>query len=116
MEIDNDEYWLINDMSIECWESEHLAFMNFVAIPALLIYGLTVPIIALVFIYRNRNLFYDEDTRLKYAYLYLGFKPECYYWEFVIQARKVVFAVIVVFLSGSSNLIVGYAAYITLIL
>jgi hypothetical protein len=83
MEIEGTDY-LLKDLEIECWENEHIFYVSFVALPSLIVWGFLLPLIALIFIYRNRHHFFDEDTRLKYAYLYLGFKPECYYWEFVI--------------------------------
>jgi hypothetical protein len=84
MEIEEGEEWLRKDLSIRCWDDKHFFFSTFVSIPALIVWGLMFPVVALIFIYRNRKLFNDPDTRLKYAYLFLGFLPECYYWEFVI--------------------------------
>jgi hypothetical protein len=105
MEIEPGEFWLRSDLSVRCWDDNHLKFITLVAAPALLLWGLTGPLICLVFLHRNRKRINDQDTRLKYAYLFLGLVPRCYYWEFVIQYRKVMMAFILVFLESTSKVV-----------
>mmetsp|Transcript_33503 Transcript_33503/g.58684 ORF Transcript_33503/g.58684 Transcript_33503/m.58684 type:complete len:1193 (+) Transcript_33503:2-3580(+) len=80
--------WLIADMSIRCWSDQHTKFVNFLAIPSLVVWGLLVPTV-LFFILLRCHLVQSEVKHLKYfkSCLY-GLKAQIFWWEIVAYFRK----------------------------
>ena len=85
-----------------------------VSLPTLIVWGLVFPVISLVLLVRNRRKLTAEETKLKYGFLYIGYSPKSYYWEFVIMYRKILIAFISVFLSSVSISIQGLLAFLIL--
>ena len=54
-EIDANEYWLVADLDIRCWNSEHSFFALCVALPGLVLWGIGAPAVALVVILKKPN-------------------------------------------------------------
>ena len=42
-EIDNDEWWLTDELDIRCWDNEHIWYVTRVSVPALLLWGVGIP-------------------------------------------------------------------------
>jgi hypothetical protein len=89
-ELEDGEYWLDEDSSIRCWGSDHTYNSISLGLPILLIWTLGMPILMFSLLMMNRRGLKDTETRVKLGYLYNGYKPRLYYWEFVISLRKVV--------------------------
>ncbi|MEE4248133.1 MAG: hypothetical protein V2I33_22295 [Kangiellaceae bacterium] len=102
VEIESGEYWLEDEQNIKCWDEEHMFFAIYIAVPGLIAWGLIFPIVILSFLLARRRRLEDADTKIKFGFLLHGFRPERYYWEFIILYRKVIMAFIVVFLSNVS--------------
>ena len=96
-EIDTNEWWLTDEQNIRCWDDEHIWFVTRISLPALLIWGLGIPCISFVFLFKNRKNLLSEESQLKYGYLFMGYKRSRYYWEFVIVYRKILIAIVSVF-------------------
>ena len=77
-------------------------------------WGLGIPLTALVFLHRNRKNIKQGEIKLKYGYLFLGYNPDQYYWEFIIIYRKVFIAFVSVFLATVSTTVQGLVAFIVL--
>jgi hypothetical protein len=103
MEIDSGEYWLIDNLDIRCWEGKHRYYALYAALPAIIVWCLGIPAVFLYILYRNRRFLDDTEVRLKYAYLFNGYKKEYYYWEFWILYRKIILISCAVFLGNSSQ-------------
>lgn len=101
-EIDPDEYWLLENLNIQCWESDHSFFLVFFALPGLMLWGILMPALMLAMILRSRKRLNEPDIRLRFGFVLLGYKKEKFYWEFVILYKKVLFVFISVFLSSVS--------------
>jgi len=102
MEIDSEEYWLLEDLSIKCWNTEHSFYALAVGLPGLVGWGLGIPSFALYLLIRKRKVLITKDVKSKYGFLYIGFKPENFFWEFIITYRKIAIAFTSVFLSTIS--------------
>ena len=101
-EIDPGESWLVADPSIRCWQEEHMFYTVVVGIPGVGIWCLGIPAVAMLIIIKNRRELTYINIKAKYGFLYNGYKPERFYWEFVIIYRKILVIFISVFISTVS--------------
>jgi hypothetical protein len=102
MEIDQGELWLKDSLDIECWTGEHLWATLFIALPGLVVWGLGIPTVTLFIMIKIKKQLGKSDASKKFAFLYQGLRPKYFYWEFVILYRKIVVAILSVFLSSVS--------------
>ncbi len=85
-----EESYVLADMSLVCWGSDHIFIVLVFAIPSLAVWIVLVPLICLRNIFRKRYNLKDEKTVLKYGFLYNGFHKKTFYWGFVKYFQKVV--------------------------
>ena len=77
-----------------------------VGLPALIIWGLGIPCIALMFIYQSRHILHLVETKAKLGFLYNGYRnPQAYYWEIIIMYRKIFVIFIQVFLGQLGKIV-----------
>jgi len=89
--------YLRSDYSVECWSSEHSTWTFNVALPAIILWGLGIPTAGLMILVRHRHDLFVQQTRTRYGFLFMGYKPEVFYWEVVIVYRKVAMAALMVY-------------------
>lgn len=87
-----------------------------VSIPALLLWGLGVPLTSMVLLFKNRRNLLNEEIKLKYGFLFLGYSQHSFYWEFIIMYRKVFMAFVSVFLASVSTTLQGLLAFFVLMI
>ena len=102
MELAPGQYYMTEDMSIQCWESEHLVYTFALVIPSLGLWCTGIPLILLYSLLRNQQKITEIEEKLKYGFLYKGFKPNRYYWEFLTMLRKMLIICTSVFLRNVS--------------
>jgi hypothetical protein len=102
-EIETGEFWLNENLDIRCFDSKHNSFALVVVLPVLVIWGLLVPLLVLLYLSRRRRDLSEINTKLRFGFLYNGFKQSKFYWEFVIMSRKIVIICIVVFIGNQST-------------
>ncbi|OMJ89203.1 hypothetical protein SteCoe_8680 [Stentor coeruleus] len=102
MEISPGQNYLVSDLSLKCWGSRHILYSIGVAIPGIIIWCIFIPAFLLLILYRRRNQLSSEAEKIKYGFLYKGFKSNRYYWEFVIMLRKIIIICSSVFLKNTS--------------
>jgi len=107
-EIDGVNY-LQADMSVICWKSEHISYSVFAAVMFVII-PLGVPVLGFVTLYRNRELLADPPFLAKFRFLYSGYKPQYWFWESLIHARKLVIIALSVFFTPAEGLQQSYSA------
>ena len=76
--------WLEENLDIQCWDSEHTFYSLFIALPALLLWGFGMPAFILMSMYKRRNALCMVKNRLRFGFLYNGYRQKRFYWEFVI--------------------------------
>lgn len=81
--------FVLADKSLTCWGSDHLFIVLVFAIPSLAVWIILVPLYCLYDIAKNRKQLKDEETVLKFGFLYNGFHESTYYWGFVKYFQKV---------------------------
>ena len=115
-EIDTNEYWLVENLDIRCWDGDHSFYTLNVALPGLIAWGLLAPGFVLIFILKNRKFLLEKAMKIRFGFLLMGYKPHLYYWEFVIIYRKIFIVFISVFLSPVSHAIQGLVACLILMI
>lgn len=115
MELAPGEYFLISDLQIKCWDSEHLSYTLAVAVPSLMVWCVATPGLLFVFMRKNKFELGQIHEKLKYGFLYKGFKPERYYWEFLIMMRKFLIISAAVFLKNVSVKIQALVTFVVIL-
>ena len=97
-EIQPGEYWVAS-LQIRCWEGRHLTYALAVALPGLIIWGIGVPTVILGSLVTQKKRLNDISVKLRFGYLYKGYRTSRFYWEFIVIYRKLLIIVIATFLS-----------------
>jgi hypothetical protein len=116
IEINPNEYWVKKYMNIQCWTDDHFNFALFIVLPGLMVWGFAVPFFSLYFLSKNRKELYSSDVKVKYGFMYSGYRLKSYYWEFVIMFRKVILIMIITFFSRFRVIIQGLLSLVLLVL
>jgi len=66
----------------------------------MLIWGIASPMLALVLLVRERKDLDEIAVKMKYGFLYIGYRKPCFIWEFVILYRKIAIVFVSVFLAA----------------
>lgn len=88
---------LIANMNISCYDSEHQSWMWAAGI-GLVVWSFGIP--AVFFWLLRKNIGGLESNKFnpriwaKFAFLFDGYIPECYWWEIVFMVRKVAYLVL----------------------
>lgn len=90
----SDRRLLSADLQFDCDDSGNHGWMYGIGVPALVLYGFGVSAVTLVVLYLHRSQLNDPEVRAVLGFLFSSFRDERYYWEVVIQARKVALAFI----------------------
>lgn len=106
------QYYMTEDMSISCWKSDHLTYTLSVALPSLIIWCISVPVLLVILLYKNRSKLDNISNKLMFGFLYKGFKKEIFFWEFIILLKEVLIISCSVFLKNISVPIQALAVFI----
>ncbi|CAG9321985.1 unnamed protein product [Blepharisma stoltei] len=101
-ELDYGKDWLVDDLNLRCWDSQHVFYITAISFPAILLWGIGIPTTCLFLIMKNKDRLNDINIRIKYGFLFNGYKSRSYYWEFVIIYRKIIIICCTVFLATVS--------------
>jgi hypothetical protein len=101
-EIEGEGYFLELNLDVECWTEGHLQYALGVGLPGIIIWVLGVPLGIMMFIGRNYKHLRDIQMKLRFGFLYGGYRYTRSYWEIVLLMRNVNVIMIIVFLSRFS--------------
>ena len=100
------KYYLLEDLSIECYTNIHTSY-SIVCYISLIVYGIIVPFIAFSLIREKRFSLYDFESKYEMpaplSFLFLGYREETWYYEFIVMAKKYSLILITVFLKEYSR-------------
>jgi len=100
------QYYLLEDLSIECYTTKHFTYSVLCYI-SLVVYGIIVPFIAYNLIREKRFSLYDFESKYEMpaplSFLFLGYREEVWYYEFIVMAKKYSLILITVFLKEYSR-------------
>lgn len=88
------ESFVVADLNLKCWDSEHVTMILIFALPCLVIWNILFPIFCLFKITQSRRNLKHEDTVLKYGFMYNGFDHRSFYWGFVKYFQKAVIIIL----------------------
>ena len=95
------KYYLLQDLSIECYTWKYTIYSTLSYI-FLVLYGMIVPFIAFNLIRMKRFSLYDFNSKYEMpaplSFLFLGYRQQIWYYEFIVMAKKYLLIVISVFL------------------
>jgi hypothetical protein len=89
---------LLKDLEIECDSSEHQNWVYGCAVPAIIFWGLGIPLSAFLFLRSVRKKLHLYSAKSKFGFMYNGYERQSYYWELIIMLRKIILVFIAVFL------------------
>ena len=67
-------------------------------------WGLGIPFFAFLLLRMDRFTLDKIETKMKFGFLYRGFKKNFYYWEIVIMYRKIMLIMIAIILARLGSL------------
>jgi hypothetical protein len=100
--LEEGEKWLNDNLAIKCWEGDHLQYSILVALPSIIVWGIAAPAACLFALARYRSSLDTYEVRLRFGFLFNGYRPQTFYWEFVILYRKILVICCSVFLGQYS--------------
>lgn len=109
-ELDPGKFWQNDYLNIPCWDTFHYRYVFIVALPSTIGWGVGVPMLCLLTLYRNRNRLGLVEFKVRYGFVYNGYEFSKYYWEFVIMYRKLLIITIAVFLANISTAVQALTA------
>ena len=112
----DDERRVYDDLEVECWNTTHIAYSLIVAAPSIIIWGLGIPLLSIIILYKKKDKLELIDTREKYGFLYNGFKQKYYFWEAINMYRKIAITLISVFLSVYGVITQALVVFLVLII
>lgn len=96
------EYWMALYLNIKCWDYIHTRYALIVAVPSIVVWGIGTPLLCLLVMYQNKFRLQLLEMKLRLGFIYNGYEPSKYYWEFVILYRKIIIICLAVFLTNIS--------------
>lgn len=113
--LDEGEMWMSSYLNIPCWDATYYRYAWIVAIPSILGWGIGVPSLCLLVMWKRKRMLDLTEMKLRLGFLYNGYEYSKFYWEFVILYRKIAIISIAVFLTNISTSIQALTAMIVLL-
>ena len=84
------QYYLERDLEEPCYVSggRHQTMLWVLAIPALLVYAVGMPVGSFVVLWKARNQLNTNKYRFRLGLLYSGYRKDRWWWEFLVATRK----------------------------
>jgi len=105
-----------NDPSIVCYQMQHYIYILITSVPILLIWGLAMPIYLFTELRRNKKDRGLNNSRVNglFGFIYQGYRTKYYWWEFTGLIRKIVFLIVVTFISNSMVSVKCYSLFLVI--
>ncbi|CRG93111.1 cysteine repeat modular protein 2, putative [Plasmodium gallinaceum] len=75
--------------SVKCDLSKNYAKFFILGISGLIVWGIGIPLMSYLVLYKNRKQLHSENILLKYGFLNNGFNFQFWYWESAVFLRKI---------------------------
>ena len=116
IEIDNGDFRIISDLEITWYSPKHVLWLVILSIPILSVWVFGTQILIFLYLVKNRKKLNSVSVKKNFHIIYIGYKDEVFYWEFVNTIKKFILISFNVFFSQLSKSYKGMAAIITLII
>ncbi|CAI2368858.1 unnamed protein product [Moneuplotes crassus] len=77
------------DTTMKCYSSEHIFWLFVVSGPILIVWVVSLPLMALFLLYKNIKKETESKINQYFLILYQGLKKDKFYWEFINTTRKI---------------------------
>lgn len=111
-EIDGVSYLVLNT-NIICFGSSHNKLVVFLGLPILVLWIFGIPAIILYTLYKKRKNLDHIDNLRTFGFWYLGIRRKCYYWESLLEYKKLLIIIITVDIVGMGQ---SYQAFLILLI
>lgn len=91
--VEGGQWYLVEDLSVRCFEEPHSGFVLAVAVPALVLWTAGIPLVVVGLLTLRRDELGTGQLRRSLGFFYSSYKHEYYFNEAVIIARKTLSAV-----------------------
>jgi hypothetical protein len=85
------------------------------ALIGLVIWGLGIPAFTYLLMSKEKETLDTQASKIRFGFLYNGYKRENYYWEIIIMYRKIICLFIAVFLHGIGIIVQALVLLILLV-
>ncbi|CAD8089316.1 unnamed protein product [Paramecium primaurelia] len=109
------QYYIQAATSYMCYTEEYYLYLKTLVIPTLILVGIVSPLFYIIKLYRNKNKLWTCQLRMPYGYLYVEYKDNYYYWEFVCFFVKSLFYLLETLLIQDIKLMFSFAILILLV-
>ncbi|CAD8099359.1 unnamed protein product [Paramecium primaurelia] len=109
------QYYILAATSYMCYTEEYYLYLKILIIPTLIIVGIVSPLFYIIKLFQNKNKLWTCQLRMPYGYLYVEYKDNYYYWEFVCFFIKSLFYLLETLLIQDIKLMFLFAILILLI-
>ena len=88
VKIDDNDFRVRVDINMKCYSVEHIKWCSLLGTTMLLIWGIGIPVSALITMIKLRKTLDTWDVQKYLLMLYQGLKLDRYYWELINTVRK----------------------------
>ena len=126
VELGRGQFYMAENLSVQCWSSQHLWLVACLGVPMLLLYVVGIPLGFFLLMYRNRAWVHDQSAtpgsaeysfKRSFSFLWRGYRVDKgyqKYWEVIIVFRKSLVQVVAVFLAFNTHAqsVIGFAVVV----
>jgi len=91
--------YLVKNTNITCFDQRHFQIILLLGIPNLVIWIFGVPLLIFYILYSRRKELDNSDNLRTYGFWYLGLKRDIFYWELLLEVKKLLMILIAVDIS-----------------
>ena len=107
---------MISDLDITWYSPQHIMWWFILSLPILIVWVFGTQGLILMYLINNRKRLNSVSVKKYFHIIYIGYREEWFYWEFVNTFKKFVIISLNVFLSQVSKSYKGMIAVITIII
>ena len=114
----DDTQYLDIDMEEECWTGDHWIYATVVAIPSFVLWGIGLPCMAFMILFRlnKAKKLTKKSNKEVYGFLFLGYLPKKYWWELVVLCNKIFILANLIYLNRVSTIVQALTGLLFLII
>ena len=115
IEVDTGDFRVSADLDITWYSPEHIMWWFLLSLPILVVWVFGTQALILFYLIKNRNRLDSTSVKKYFHIIYIGYKNDRFYWEFVNTFKKFMIISLNVFLSQISKSYKAMVAVITII-
>lgn len=83
------KHYILNSLNTSCEDSDYFSWRNKFYLPNLLFWIIIFPFGCLFTMIHNSKKLDDSQMKLFFGFFYLGYRPELYFWDFLVMYKKI---------------------------